>query len=94
MQTTSVQKLKYKLGFDSISCVDGLGKGDGLALLWKTQVILEIQNFPMRHIKSWEGRMLACFYGLWTPGGGEKNGRVKYAQMSQSTEIKYVVMYW
>lgn len=42
IQTTSVEKLKYTLDFDSIFCIDGLGKGSGLGLLSKTEFSLEI----------------------------------------------------
>lgn len=69
MQTNSVEKVKYKLGFDSILCVDCMGKGNVLALLWKTEITLEIQSFSIRDITSWiqerherEEWMLTYFY--------------------------------
>ncbi|XP_059454900.1 uncharacterized protein LOC132185097 [Corylus avellana] len=67
--------LRVKLGYTGLFVVDPVGCSGGLALLWRTDVHLEIQNFSIRHINSivkQEGSnnswKLTSFYGHpdWT----------------------------
>jgi exonuclease III len=62
--------IRVKLGFAGLFVVDPVGRSGGLALLWKEENELEIQNFSRQHINaivtnsevrvSWK---LTCFYG-------------------------------
>ena len=45
-----MEQIRYKLGFHNVFMVDCIGKGEGLALLWGEDGIVEIQNFSQRHI--------------------------------------------
>jgi hypothetical protein len=42
--------LRVKLGFEGLFVVDFVGKSGGLALFWKEQNEVEVQNYTRRHI--------------------------------------------
>ena len=42
--------IKIGMGFENMLAVDSVGKGGGLALLWKAGMGIEIQNYSTRHI--------------------------------------------
>jgi hypothetical protein len=42
--------IMLRLGFDNMLVVDGVGKGGGLALLWKEGWGIEVQNYSNKHI--------------------------------------------
>lgn len=56
-----------KLGFDGVFVVEPVGKSGGLALLWKEDIKLEIQNYTRRHINAVVNM---------SPGGFRGNSRV------------------
>lgn len=43
---------KFKLGFHNIFSVDCVGKGRGLAIMCKDDVVFEILNYSVHHIHS------------------------------------------
>jgi exonuclease III len=65
----SMEKLRVQLGFNGLFVVDPVGLSGGLALLWKGDQVVEIQNYTARHINAtikhsdregfWK---LTCFY--------------------------------
>jgi hypothetical protein len=65
-----IEFLKMKLGMENMFVVDSVGRSGGLALLWKEDFNLSIQNFSRRHINAvvntgageleWK---LTCIYG-------------------------------
>jgi exonuclease III len=69
MQSTKLDPIRSKLGFQNVFGVDSCGKSGGLALFWQGEVKLEIQNYSWRHINaivSGEGSTpwkLSGFYG-------------------------------
>lgn len=44
--------LKRKLGFENIFAVDSVGRSGGLALLWRDEVQVVIQNYSRWHINA------------------------------------------
>jgi exonuclease III len=64
-----IEGIRVKLGFRSLFVVELVGLSGGLALLWRDNHCLEIQNYTRRHInaivthdevgESWK---LTCFY--------------------------------
>jgi exonuclease III len=45
-----IEELKYILSFDSCFTVDRIGRGGGLAFLWKKSVSCNITNYSQNHI--------------------------------------------
>jgi exonuclease III len=45
-----MEAIRHKLGFPNVFVVDSVGKGGGLALFWEEDIIVDIQNFSLRHI--------------------------------------------
>jgi hypothetical protein len=56
METKMLQKraatVLIKIGFDHCFVVDCHGKGGGLMMLWKDDILVEIQNYSRRHINA------------------------------------------
>jgi hypothetical protein len=50
LQIARLESLKLKLGFDCVFVVDCKGRSGGLALFWKEELQVVIQNYSMRHI--------------------------------------------
>lgn len=50
IQRNRFSYLRSKLGFERMFMVDCVGCSGSLALLWKEEVELEIQNYSIRHI--------------------------------------------
>jgi exonuclease III len=50
LQSARFECLKLKLGFDCVLVVDSRGKSGGLALFWKADFQVNIQNFSCWHI--------------------------------------------
>jgi hypothetical protein len=50
MRQGKMERIRCLLGFNNLFVVDSVGKSGGLALLWKEEADLEIQNFSRRHI--------------------------------------------
>jgi hypothetical protein len=44
--------IKMRLGFDNMLVVEGVGKGGGLALLWKEGWGIEVQNYSNQYINA------------------------------------------
>jgi hypothetical protein len=61
--------LRVKLGFNGVFVVDPVGRSGGLALFWKDEVQLEIQNYTRWHInvvvKLQDGRSSWKFTGFY-----------------------------
>jgi hypothetical protein len=65
-----MEGIRVKLGYNGMFVVEPVGQSGGLALFWRDNQDLEIQNFTRRHINaivkemdtevSWK---LTCFYG-------------------------------
>ncbi|XP_059439185.1 uncharacterized protein LOC132171798 [Corylus avellana] len=47
-----MERVRCKFGFSNMLVVDCVGKRGGLALLWKDEIGVEIQNFSCRHINA------------------------------------------
>ena len=47
-----MEKIRCRLGFSNMLSVDYVGKRGGLALLWKDEIGVEIQNFSCCHINA------------------------------------------
>jgi hypothetical protein len=45
-----VELIRIKLGFDNLFVVDCVGRSGGLALFWKSDTPVQIQNYRRRHI--------------------------------------------
>jgi hypothetical protein len=45
-----LETIRLRIGFDSVFVVDCVGKSEGLALLWKSEIKVEIQNYSRRHV--------------------------------------------
>jgi hypothetical protein len=56
METKMLQKwaatVRIKLGFGHCFVVDCHGKGGGLMMLWKDDILVEIQNYSRCHINA------------------------------------------
>ncbi|XP_059446325.1 uncharacterized protein LOC132177864 [Corylus avellana] len=52
LTASRVERLKFQLGFGSVFVVDCVGKSGGLALFWKDDGVVEIQNYSRRHINA------------------------------------------
>ena len=50
LRSKKMDLIRCKLGFNNLFVVDCVGKGGGLALFWKEDIIVDIQNFSPRHI--------------------------------------------
>jgi exonuclease III len=59
LQSARLECLKLKLGFDYVLVVDSRGKSGGLALFWKADFQVNIQNF------SWHINGTVLFYIPW-----------------------------
>jgi hypothetical protein len=44
--------IKQKMGFQNMLVVDCVGKSGGLALMWKEELEVEIQNYSQRYINA------------------------------------------
>jgi exonuclease III len=62
--------IRVRLGFQCLFVVEPVGLSGGLALLWRDQKLLEVQNYTRRHINAivhdsaaGEPWKLTCFYG-------------------------------
>lgn len=44
--------MRVKLGFDGLFIVEPVGRSGGLALMWKMEMNVEIQNYTRRHINA------------------------------------------
>jgi hypothetical protein len=47
-----MERVRSQLGFEYMLVVDCVGRSGGLALLWSTEVEVEIQNYSYRHINA------------------------------------------
>lgn len=52
MSNKKIAFLKIKTGFENIFAVDSMGRSGGLALLWRDDILVEIQNYSRRHINA------------------------------------------
>jgi hypothetical protein len=52
MKQRKMEKIRCLLGFQNLFAVDSIGRSGGLALLWKEEAGLEIQNYSYRHIQA------------------------------------------
>jgi hypothetical protein len=50
VKTARMESLKFKLGYDCVFVVDCVGRSGGLALFWKEDFQVTIQNYSLRHI--------------------------------------------
>jgi len=53
LRASRLESIRLKLGFECLFVVDSNGRRGGLALLWKTDFHVSIQNFSLRHINAW-----------------------------------------
>jgi hypothetical protein len=86
METISTRRrmewIRIKIGYAGVFAVDPVGRSGGVALLWKEDQDLEIQNYSRRHINavvkrrgdgfSWK---LTGFYGDRIVQNGKSLGR-------------------
>jgi hypothetical protein len=47
-----MESIRVKIGFDGLFVVESVGRSGKLALLWKENNLLEIQNYSMWHINA------------------------------------------
>jgi exonuclease III len=52
LKQKKMEKIRCLLGFQNLFVVDSNGRSGGLALLWKEEAGLEIQNYSCRHIQA------------------------------------------
>jgi hypothetical protein len=52
LRQKKMERLKSKMGFQNFFVVDCVGRSGGLALLWREDLELEIQNYSCRHINA------------------------------------------
>jgi exonuclease III len=52
LKQRKMEKIRCLLGFQNLFAVDSIGRSGGLALLWKEEAGLEIQNYSCRHIQA------------------------------------------
>jgi exonuclease III len=52
LRQQKMEKIRIKIGFRNMFVVDCVGRSGGLALFWKDEVGLEIQNYSRRHINA------------------------------------------
>ena len=45
-----IEKLKSKLGFEGVFCVDRVGRGGGLAFLWRKTGMFSLLSYSQSHI--------------------------------------------
>jgi hypothetical protein len=50
LRREKMEVIHHKLGFPNLFVVDCVGKSGGLALLWGDEIVVEIQNYSLRHI--------------------------------------------
>ena len=78
LRQRKMEKIRCSLGFHNLFVVDSIGKSGGLALLWKEEVGLEIQNYRRRHIqaivKNPVGDRLWKFTGFYGHPDASKRG--------------------
>lgn len=47
-----MEQIRFKLGFEGLFVVEPIGRSGGLALIWKEENMLEIQNYSKWHINA------------------------------------------
>lgn len=69
-EVTKIGEVEKKLGYDNCFVVDLVGRSEGLAILWKLEVEVEVFNYSLRHISVWvydakvkTKWLLTSFYG-------------------------------
>lgn len=50
LQYSQWQAIKTKIGFNNFFVVDSVGQSGGLALMWKNDMVVKVQNYSSRHI--------------------------------------------
>lgn len=53
LKACRVEKIKMRLSFERCFVVEPIGRGGGLALMWRDDIYLEILNYSQRHISAW-----------------------------------------
>jgi exonuclease III len=51
-QSIRLEKVRVRIGFDNVFVVNSVGKSGGLALLWRNDICVEIQNYSRHHINA------------------------------------------
>jgi exonuclease III len=52
LRNNKMEKVRTQLGFDNMFVVECVGRSGGLAMLWRAEAEVEIQNFSHRHINA------------------------------------------
>jgi ribonuclease HI/exonuclease III len=52
LQAKRIEYIRVRTGFESAFVVDSIGRSGGLALMWKGDINVEIQNYSRRHINA------------------------------------------
>jgi exonuclease III len=52
LRQNKMEVIKLKAGFDNVFTVNCVGRSGGLALLWKNEMEVTIQNYNRRHIST------------------------------------------
>ena len=52
LQSVRMEKVRVRIGFDNVFVVNSVGKSGGLALLWRNDICVEIQNYSQHHINA------------------------------------------
>lgn len=70
LQSFKFERIRSRVGFSGCFVVNPIRRKEGLALLWKEEEIVEIQNYSQRHIHAWikgtrheNGWEFSGFYG-------------------------------
>ena len=91
-----MEKLQVTLGFDNCMVVDSIGKSGGLALLWLSEVCLEVVSFSNQHIDSKisdsaseEGWRFTGFYGNPVVGDRWKSWNI-LRRLSESQTLPWL----
>jgi hypothetical protein len=52
LRAAKVELLHVRMGFGSVFVVDSVGRSGGLALFWREEVDVTVQNYSRRHINA------------------------------------------
>jgi hypothetical protein len=52
LRTDKLERIRIRIGFNSVFGVDSVGRSGGLALLWSDEISVEVQNYSRRHVNA------------------------------------------
>jgi exonuclease III len=52
LRTDKLERIRIRIGFNSVFGVDSVGRSGGLALLWSDEISVEVQNYSRLHVNA------------------------------------------